>query len=312
VAIALGVSACVDAIDGVYLPPATSATASNVGGNQPPTISGAPQLITAPGNSYSFTPQTSDPDGDRLGFSIRGKPEWAIFDPNSGELSGTPAETDVGIAAGIVISVSDGTMGRALPAFSIFISQQLPVGADSPGEFPPEIFGNPASVASVGNLFIFQPTVTNPDGRRLEFAIVDKPGWLDFDPASGTLSGIPEAGDIGAYDGISIIVSDGFDVATLGPFGIEVVAIGSDSVTISWRSPTENEDGSPLLDLAGFRILYGPEPGNYPNLVDINNPGVTTLNIDNLTPNTYYFVLTAYNADGVNSGYSNEATLTLD
>ncbi|MFW2404273.1 MAG: fibronectin type III domain-containing protein, partial [Gammaproteobacteria bacterium] len=82
---------------------------------------------------------------------------------------------------------------------------------------------------------------------------------------------------------------------------------GFGSVTLSWTPPTENADGSVLTDLAGYKVYYGNEPGNYTMSLQIDNPGIATYVVENLTPNTYYFVLTAINSRDIESEYSNEA-----
>jgi len=53
-------------------------------------------------------------------------PPWATFSIATGQLSGTPAATDVGTYSGIVISVSDGLSSSALPAFSITVAVAQP------------------------------------------------------------------------------------------------------------------------------------------------------------------------------------------
>ena len=286
--------------------------------NNAPSISGLPAQQVAPGTNYVFNPFANDPDGDRLTFSIRNKPAWASFDPTTGELSGTPAIGDTGLTTGIVISVSDGVSGSSLPPFSIEIIppvDPIPPADPAPpaaGQSPPEISGAPMTLAAVDQLYLFQPFASDLDGDVLEFAIVNKPPWLGFDSVSGTISGIPTAADVGSYGNIWINVSDGLNVASLGPFDIEVVAIGTNSVTLSWLPPMENEDGSPLMDLAGYRLRYGLNANSYPNLIDINNPGIVTFSVDNLVPNTYFFVITAYNSSGMESTFSNVATITLN
>ncbi len=80
------------------------------------------------------------------------------------------------------------------------------------------------------------------------------------------------------------------------------------SVTLSWTPPTQNEDGTALTDLAGYRIRWGTVPGSYPSSVLIDNPGLSTYVVDNLVPGPYEFVATAINASGVESAYSNTAT----
>jgi hypothetical protein len=92
----------------------------------PPTISGTPPTNVTAGTAYSFTPTASDPAGRSMSFSIANKPAWAAFSIATGQLSGTPAATDVGTYSGIVISVSDGLASAALPAFSITVAAAQP------------------------------------------------------------------------------------------------------------------------------------------------------------------------------------------
>jgi hypothetical protein len=84
--------------------------------------------------------------------------------------------------------------------------------------------------------------------------------------------------------------------------------IGIGSVTLSWTAPTLNTDGSPLTDLAGYKIYYGTEPGHYRETIQIDNPGLTIYVVEYLSPNTYYFVVTAINSSGIESQYSGEAS----
>ena len=75
--------------------------------------------------------------------------------------------------------------------------------------------------------------------------------------------------------------------------------------TLSWQPPTENTDGSVLTNLAGYKIYYGTEAGNYTEIITIDNPGIAEYIVDNLPPgNTYYFVITAFNAEGIESEFS--------
>ncbi len=72
-------------------------------------------------------------------------------------------------------------------------------------------------------------------------------------------------------------------------------------------APTRNTDGSTLTDLLAYKIYYGTTQGNYPSEVRIDNPGITTYVIENLSPNTYYFISTSINESEVESDFSNVA-----
>jgi hypothetical protein len=175
----------------------------------------------------------------------------------------------------------------------------------------PAIQGSPPTEVVVGASYDFMPVAGDPDGDTLTFAVSGKPDWANFDVSIGRLSGTPGAGDVGTHGGIVITASDGEDNASLEPFAITVESIGMGSATLSWTAPTENEDGSPLTDLAGYKIYWATMSGPYPNSVTINNPRITTYVIENLAPGTYEFVSTAFNSAGVESTYSNTATKTI-
>jgi len=98
-----------------------------------PTISGTPATTVYEDAPYIFTPTASDADaGDVLTFSIVNKPSWASFDPATGALTGTPANSDVGTTTGIVISVADQAGAEAaLPAFDLEV---ISANQDSDGD----------------------------------------------------------------------------------------------------------------------------------------------------------------------------------
>lgn len=69
-------------------------------------------------------------------------------------------------------------------------------------------------------------------------------------------------------------------------------------VTLAW-------DHSPSPEVAGYRVHYGETSGNYSNSVAVGY--VTTNRIAGLANGvTYYFAVTAYDMNGVESPFSNE------
>ena len=161
---------------------------------------------------------------------------------------------------------------------------------------------------TAGNDFQFTPTASDLDGDALTFSISGLPRWASFDASTGKLSGTPKSGDVGTYSNIIITVTDGTDTVSIGPFAIIVSDTTYGSVTLSWTAPTENEDGSPLTDLDGYRLYWGKASGNYPDSITINNESITTYVVENIPSGTYEFVATSFNTSGVESRYSNPAT----
>ena len=273
--------------------------------NRAPVINGSPATTVMSGQAYSFQPTASDADGDNLVFTITGRPSWASFDANTGRLSGTP--TAAGTHGGIVISVNDGRATDALPSFTITVSAAPP-----PANRTPVISGSPPTSVVVGQAYDFRPTASDADGDALSFTIVGQPSWANFDSTTGRLSGTPDAGDAGTWNGIRITVSDGQASATLPTFAIVVQQIALGSATLSWTPPTQNEDGSPLTNLRGFRVYYGTSSSNLGSMIEIPNAGVTTAVVENLSPTTWFFGVKAYTTDGVESSFSNIASKQIN
>ena len=84
---------------------------------------------------------------------------------------------------------------------------------------------------------------------------------------------------------------------------------GSNSLMLSWVAPTTNEDGSTLDDLAGYKLYYGTEPGQYSQVITVGD--FTTSEIGGLGSGTYYLTVTAYDIYGNESNFSNEINHTF-
>jgi len=175
---------------------------------------------------------------------------------------------------------------------------------------PPAIAGTPPAVVTANTVYDFTPIASDADNNPLSFTIAGLPTWATFNSSNGRISGTPGDAHVANYSGIVITVSDGTDSADLGPFSIAVEAFSLGSATLNWQPPTQNQDGTVLIDLAGYNIYWGA-PGNYSNSVTLNNPGLTRYVVENLAPGTYEFVATAFNAAGMESNYSNSTTKTI-
>jgi len=84
--------------------------------------------------------------------------------------------------------------------------------------------------------------------------------------------------------------------------------------TISWDRVTQNSDGTPTTDLAGYMVHWGTEPGNYNEAIDVGNETHWEFNFD---PGVYYFSVTAYDFSDNESSFSaevvwNEKSLPVD
>lgn len=79
---------------------------------------------------------------------------------------------------------------------------------------------------------------------------------------------------------------------------------GTDVVTLSWVPPTENTDGTQLMDLSGYRIYSGSTPAKLGAKVTLSNPGLTRYVIDSVAAGDRYFAIVAINSKGLESALS--------
>jgi len=74
---------------------------------------------------------------------------------------------------------------------------------------------------------------------------------------------------------------------------------GAQSVTLAWNPNSET-------NLAGYKLFYGTATRNYSGFINLGS-GTTTGTVPNLLAGqTYYFAVTAYCTDGLESDYSAE------
>ncbi|MGH9159315.1 MAG: fibronectin type III domain-containing protein [Vicinamibacteraceae bacterium] len=79
-------------------------------------------------------------------------------------------------------------------------------------------------------------------------------------------------------------------------------AAAAGSATLGWHANGEPE-------IAGYRLVYGTQPGNHTLEIDVGNR--TTFTVTDLESGRYYFAVTAYNTAGMTSRPSSELQVTI-
>ena len=228
--------------------------------NMPPLIEGTPVTTLAAGSAYSFTPKAADPNGDPLTFSATNVPAWATFNQDTGALTGTPAESNVGMSGMITIEVSDSKAVAQLPAFRIEVVSSANV-PPAPTNTNPTIAGVPATTATVGQLYTFTPVGDDADNDSLTFEIDNRPAWATFTSATGELRGTPTTTNVGTTNGIVIRVNDGKSTTALPAFNLTVSATApppNRPPTITGTPPTSITAGQAY----SFRPVGNDPDGN--------------------------------------------------
>lgn len=158
-----------------------------------------------------------------------------------------------------------------------------------------------------------QPNLGVPNGDGVSSRSVVLTGPVvticDIDPNDGwpgmraTVGGVTKDVTLGAV----VSFSSSAPAPTPAPSPPPSTTFGSS--TLTWVAPTTNTDGSPLTDLAGYRVYWGTAVGAYPSSQSVGN--VLTYVVQGLAPGTWYFVVTALNTAGRESATSNVASKVI-
>ncbi len=136
--------------------------------------------------------------------------------------------------------------------------------------------------------------------------------WVsDLDGVLGTGASLDAQLSSGVHM-ITAIVTDAGNLTDEQTISLTVNQV-SGTATVTWVAPSEYTDNTALTDLAGFKIYYGIAQNDLTESVTIDDPAATSWVIENLNGNsTYFFAVTAFNASGVESEYSNIASKTFN
>jgi hypothetical protein len=153
-------------------------------------------------SQYNRTITSGDVDtGDDLTLSsLPPFPGWLSFNSQTGQLSGTPENSDVGNHT-VKIRVFDGTVNvDSTFVITVINTNDLPVFTSYPED------------TLIGTNEEFEYIITaidiDPSHDLLEYEVIEKPEWTSYDPVTRKLSGIPDNENIGVHS-VEIRVGDG-------------------------------------------------------------------------------------------------------
>lgn len=120
------------------------------------------------------------------------------------------------------------------------------------------------------------------------------------------VSALTACGGSGTTTGTTAATSTGSEAQTQ-------TQTATDSVNLSWRAPASRSDGTylPISELAGYRVYMGTTSNDLSPLVDLNDEAITSYTIRNLSAGSYYFAISAYDIDGLESGMSQVLRIVL-
>ena len=196
--------------------------------NDAPSITSTAITSVDEDSAYSYTVTTSDPDaGDTVTLSGTTVPAWLSFDAETGILSGTPTNSEVG-GHSVVITATDVAGATATDSFTITVANTN----DAPTI-------SSTAVTSVDEVSAYSYTVTAADvdsGDTVTLTCTTIPTWMTC--TAGALSGTPTNDNVGAHN----VVVTATDIAG---------ATASDSFTVTVAN---TNDAPSITSTAGTAV----------------------------------------------------------
>jgi hypothetical protein len=287
-------------------------TGTGSGGVEPTPTYDPPTLVSVTRNGDLYALEWSHPDHPvEGGYDIHIDGTDTNQTWRTSQLTQTVGPLDSTVAHCFAVEAQYSSASEYPVSNEICVDGEAPPAP--PPNNPPTISGTPDTGATVGEPWSFTPQASDPDGDALTFTVSNRPGWLSFDSTTGRLSGTPADGDVGEHVGIQVSVNDGEATASLASFSIVVSGPASlGTATVHWTAPTQRVDGSALTDLEGFRVKYGQAPDRLNTTVTVNTPGTTSYVVEGLAAGTWYFGVTAFDSQGLESGLSEIASKTIN
>ncbi len=180
-------------------------------------VANSPLTLTASvGAIYSFTYVATDADADDiLTLSAPTLPDWLEFNDQTGELFGTPEQSDVGTHP-VVLEVTDGEATVSTTFTLQVVDPNVDPNNNAPVPNRPETL-----TVNVGEVYSFTYSATDVDVEdTLTYSALVLPDWLDFNTQTGVLSGTPAESDIASHQ-VSLQVTDDTETVTTS-FTIQV------------------------------------------------------------------------------------------
>jgi hypothetical protein len=296
----LSVNAATGLISGTPTSAGTSTVtlgATNTGGTGNATLTltvtlGAPVITSATSASgtagVAFSYQIAATNSP-TSYSATGLPAGLSVSTATGLISGTP--TSAGTSTVTLGAINTGGTGNANLTLTI-------AAAGAPA---PVITSATAASGTAGSAFSYQITATNTPSS---YSATGLPAGLSVNTATGLISGTPTSAGTSTVT-LGATNSGGTGHATLT---LTVSTAVSHSVTLSWVAST-----SP--NIAGYNVYRGTTSLSGPYGATPVNPSlITTLSyVDTSVAagTTYYYVATAVNTSGAQSGDSTPVAATV-
>jgi hypothetical protein len=161
--------------------------------------------------------------------------------------------------------------------------------------------------------------VSKPNNKTTNWTASKSANWVSVTPVTGSITNSSQVGVVVNVAGLSAGTYSATVTVTAakgGSVAIPVTLTVTASTTTSSPPPTTSTYTASLTwdpdvdtTVVGYKVYMGTASGVYGLPITVGN--VTSYALNNLPVATYYFVVTAYNASGIESLPSNEVSKSV-
>ncbi len=237
--------------------------------NRNPILAAIPQQTVAENSELVFTLSATDPDNDKLTFSVNNMPEDATFNSTTGEFYWKPDYSAATMSPyDLSFTANDGKNGSASKTARIVVTNvnRAPVATLLP-----------AQTFTEGLQGSFKIQASDPDGDKLSYTCTNLPSGASFGSTTGVLSWKPgsTASDASPYN-LNFIVKDVYNSEVNTSVTLTIIDIN--------LPPTANAVTNKAFTegTAGTFTLTGSDPDGDDLYWECDSlPAGATLNSDN-------------------------------
>jgi|694.fasta_scaffold16546_2 RHS repeat-associated protein len=184
--------------------------------NTAPSIASLAPINAFVDRPYNYLVTASDTEGDTLSFYLQEAPEGLSIDINSGKITWTPNNLQIGEHL-VKVRVLDRRGAEAIQSFLINVTPDL-------ANRSPVIQSTPLLEIKEGELYSYQINATDADADSLTFDLPIKPEGMSIDSTTGLIVWNPKSNQYGNQN-VIVRVRDGHQGTTLQTFTINVISL---------------------------------------------------------------------------------------
>jgi ribosomal protein S6E (S10) len=181
--------------------------------NDEPAINSTPIATGTEDTQYTYDVEADDIDsGDTLTYSLTTSPAGMTINPNSGLITWTPVNSQVG-SNQVDVLVSDGNGGNDAQVFFITVSNTNDA---------PTFTSTPIAAGTEDVQYTYDVDATDVDvGDTLTYSLTTYPATMIIDSATGVITWTPENDDVGS-NAVTVLIDDGNGGTNTQSFSIMV------------------------------------------------------------------------------------------